>query len=68
MNDLNIHNDSRNRGLEVLLHQLEEDSQIFQDEQEKFKFKFSVPLLFNREFHFQFESFIKKIPKLSGKD
>ncbi len=67
MNDININNDSRNRGLEVLLHQPEKSLQINQDEQPKFKLKLLLPLLFGREFHFQFETYINKKPKLSEK-
>jgi hypothetical protein len=67
VNDLNIYDDSRNRGLEVLLYQTEKNSQINQDEQGKFKLKFTLPLPFGREYHFQFESFIIKRPKISGK-
>ena len=65
MNELNIYDDSRNRGLEVLLYQPEKDPEITQEEQPKFKFK--IPLFFNRELHFQFDFFIKNIPKFSGK-
>ena len=68
MNDLNIYDDSRNRGLEVLLYQPEKIPEITQDEQRKFKFKLKIPLFFDREFHFQFESFTNKRPKLSGKE
>lgn len=66
MNELNIYDDSRNRGLEVLLYQPEKNSEITQKDQRKFKFKFKIPLFFDREFHFQFESSINKRPKLSG--
>ena len=65
MNNLNINNDSRNRGLEVLLYQTEKSLQIHQNEQSEFKLKFKVPLFFRREFHFQFEFYINKKPKLS---
>ena len=63
MNNLNINNDSRNRGLEVLLYQPEKNSQSHQNEQSEFKLKFKVPLFFRREF--QFEFYINKKPKLS---
>ena len=68
MNELNIYDDSRNRGLEVLLYQTEKNSEVAQDERRKFKLKFILPLPFGREYYFQFESFIIKRPKISGKD
>lgn len=68
MNDLNIYDDSRNRGLEVLLYQPEKISEVTENEQRKFKFKFRFPLFFNREFYLQFESFINIKPKLSEKE
>jgi hypothetical protein len=67
VNELNIYDDSRNRGLEVLLHQIESDELHNQEMKRKCGFKFTIPILFNQEFHFQFESFIIKRPKISGK-
>jgi len=61
--DINIYNDSRNRGLEVLLHTTEKKQQ----EPKNFKLELAIPLPFNREFNFQFETFIRKKPKSSGK-
>jgi hypothetical protein len=68
VNDLNIYDDSRNRGLEVLLHQIESDESPNQEMKRKCGFKFTIPILFNQEFHFQFETFIIKKPKFSGKE
>jgi hypothetical protein len=62
--DINIHDDSRNRGLEVLLYKQEKESQ---QESKKFKLELMIPLPFNREFNFQFETFISKKPKSLGK-
>ncbi|MCJ7647234.1 MAG: hypothetical protein MUP85_01350 [Candidatus Lokiarchaeota archaeon] len=68
MNDLNIYDDSRNRGLEVLLHQIESDESPNQEMKRKCGVKFTIPILFNQEFHFKFETFIIKKPKFSGKE
>lgn len=64
MKDINIYSDSRNRGLEVLLYKKEK---TLQQESKKFKLELVIPLPFNREFNFQFETFISKKPKSSGK-
>ena len=68
MNDLNIYDDSRNRGLEVLLYQPENDEPPKPEVKRKCELKFTIPLLSNQEFHFQFETFIIKKPKFSGKE
>ena len=68
MNDLNIYDDSRNRGLEVLLYKLENDEEPTPKVKRKCGIKFTIPLLFNQEFHFQFETFIIKRPIFSGKE
>lgn len=68
MNNLNIYDDSRNRGLEVLLYQPEKNEQNPQDENKKFKLKFSLPILFNKVLYFQFESFITNKDKPSVKN
>ena len=66
MKDINIYDDSRNRGLEVLLYK-EEEKKTPQQEPKKFKLELVIPLPFNREFNFQFETFISKKPKPLGK-
>ena len=59
MNKLNIHKDSRDRGLEVLLYQVEtEDLPSLDNNQKKCKLKVKLPLLFGREFHFYIEFYI----------
>lgn len=69
MKELNIYKDGRDRGLEVLLYNnKEEASYINQEEPKKFKLKIRIPLPFNREFTFQFETYIIKKHKLSGKN
>lgn len=66
MTDINIHKDSRNRGLEVLLYNLEEEvDQTLDNEHRKCKLKVRIPLLFGREFHFQCEFHNKNHLKLS---
>lgn len=66
MSDLNIHKDSRNRGLEVLLYNLEEEEQpALENEHRKCKLTVNIPLLFGREFHFHIEFQIKDHLKLS---
>lgn len=50
MKDLNIHNDTRNRGLEILLYHPEEKEQV-QEELKKFKVKISF---LKKEFNFEF--------------
>lgn len=50
MKELNIYNDTRNRGLEILLYNPEKKEEV-QEEPKKFKITIS---LFNREFNFEF--------------
>ena len=66
MNNINIHNDSRDRGLEVLLYKKEKDLDKSQKELKKFKLKFVIPLPFSLEFNFQFETYIVQKHKPSG--
>lgn len=66
MTDINIHKDSRNRGLEVLLYNLEEEEdQTLDNEHRKCKLTVNIPLLFGREFHFHIEFYITNHLKLS---
>jgi hypothetical protein len=58
---INIYDDTRDRGLEVLLYHKEKE---LKTEDNKFKLKFLIPLLFNREFNFQFEFYISHKSKL----
>lgn len=67
MNDININDDLRDRGLEILLYKKEKDLQSQQKDLKKFKLNFVIPFLFNREFNFKFEAFIIKKHKPSGK-
>jgi hypothetical protein len=61
--DINIYNDSRDRGLEVLLYK---EEKTLQQEPKKFKLELVIPFPFNREFNFQFETYISKKSKSSG--
>lgn len=65
MSDLNIYEDSRNRGLEVFLHQPEKEPE---DENEKFKINLKIPLCLDRYFHFQIEFFTTKKSKFLEKE
>lgn len=53
---LNIHNDSRNRGLEVLLYHPEKKAE---DNKKRFQLKIKIPIWKQKEIHFQFDSFIE---------
>lgn len=59
MNDLNIHKDSRNRGLEVLLYHPEKVIDTSQNEIQKFKLSFTIPFFSHKEFTFHFEFFMR---------
>jgi hypothetical protein len=65
MSDINIHKDSRNRGLEVLLYHQEKEPVPSENDEGKCKLKLGIPLLFGRKFHFQLEFYITNHLKLS---
>lgn len=67
MSDLNIYDDSRNRGLEVLLYSLESEETPNIEVNRKCELNFTIPLLFNQELHFKFKTFITKVPKSTGR-
>jgi hypothetical protein len=67
VSDLNINDDSRDRGLEILLYKKEKNSHSPQKDFKKFKLNFVIPFPFGREFNFHFEAFIIKKHKPSGK-
>jgi len=56
---LNIYEDSRNRGLEVLLYQPDNYPKKLTNDKTRFKFKFQIPFIFNKVFHFKFETYIE---------
>lgn len=65
MSELN--KDTRDRGLEVLLYQIqkEENPSLIENEPRKCKLTVNLPLLFGREFHFHIELYFTKRLKLS---
>lgn len=63
MNEINIYEDSRNRGLEILLHHPEENL----DNDDRFKFKIKIPI-FQWTFNFQIEFFMTKKTKFLEKE
>lgn len=59
MSDININEDSRDRGLEVLLYHPEKNPEQ-NDENKKFKLNLKLPLCFERYLNFQVEFFMTK--------
>jgi hypothetical protein len=64
---LNIHEDTRDRGLEVLLY-CPEKKVVKEEPKKSFKFKVRVPIPFTRELYFHFETFITDNSTLSEKN
>lgn len=65
---INIHDDTRNRGLEVLLYQPEKTPDPIVDDKKRFRVEIVLPLFFGKKFNFNFEIYIDDKQKLSEQD
>lgn len=66
MNDLNIYNDSRNRGTEVLLYRQEKSSNTIENNIKGFRLKLTIPFFFQKRFSFRFEFLVESPQKSPG--
>lgn len=65
---INIHKDSRNRGLEVLLYHPEKKSEVLNNDRNTFKINLKIPLFFKREFNLNLEVFLDNKSKNTEKN